>query len=130
MQYGYRIVEDMISGLSHFMEEKGVDKLSDLVGKALPNIVSADDIDRSFKIIPKIDYDKCVNCGRCYVSCFDAAHQAIDWEEGRKPVINDNCVGCHLCLNVCPVYDCITPGEIRFKEDREKHGVVYQHDYK
>lgn len=130
MQYGYRIVEDMISGLSHFMEEKGVDKLSDLVGKALPNIVPADDIDRSFKIIPKIDYDKCVNCGRCYVSCFDAAHQAIDWEEGRKPVINDNCVGCHLCLNVCPVYDCITPGEIRFKEDREKHGVVYQHDYK
>lgn len=130
MQYGYRIVEDMISGLSHFMEEKGVDKLSDLVGKALPNVVSAEEIDRSFKIIPKIDYDKCVNCGRCYVSCFDAAHQAIDWEEGRKPVINDNCVGCHLCLNVCPVYNCITPGEIKFKENRDKHVIVYQHDYK
>ena len=36
MQYGYRIVEDMISGLSHFMEDHGIDKLSDLVGVALP----------------------------------------------------------------------------------------------
>lgn len=130
MQYGYRIVEDMISGLSHFMEEKGIDKLSDLVGLALPNIVPAEDLDRSFKVIPKIDYDKCVGCGRCYVSCFDAAHQAIDWEDGRKPVINDNCVGCHLCLNVCPVYDCITPGEIQFKEGREEHEVSIQHNFK
>jgi dihydropyrimidine dehydrogenase (NAD+) subunit PreA len=130
MQYGYRIVEDMISGVSHFMEEKGVDKLSDLVGLALPNIVPAEDLDRSFKVIPKIDYDTCVGCGRCYVSCFDAAHQAIDWEDGRKPVINDNCVGCHLCLNVCPVYKCITPGEIVFKEERPEHEVHIQHEFK
>ena len=27
MQYGYRIVEDMISGLSHYMEDNGIDKL-------------------------------------------------------------------------------------------------------
>lgn len=130
MQYGYRIVEDMISGLSHFMDERGVDKLSDLIGLALPNIVPAEDLDRSFKVIPKIDYDKCVGCGRCYVSCFDAAHQAIDWEDGRKPVINDKCVGCHLCLNVCPVYNCITPGEIKFKEEREEHEVSVQHIFK
>lgn len=130
MQYGYRIVEDMISGISHFMDERGIDKLSDLVGKALPNIVPAEDLDRSFKVIPKIDYETCVGCGRCYVSCFDAAHQAIDWVEDRKPVINDNCVGCHLCLNVCPVYNCITPGEIKFKEGREAHEVDVQHVFK
>lgn len=130
MQYGYRIVEDMISGLSHFMDERGIDKIEDLVGMALPNIVPAEELDRDFKIIPKIDEDKCVGCGRCYVSCYDAAHQAIDWDgETRKPVINDNCVGCHLCLNVCPVLDCILPGEIKFKEGREVHDIEMKHNY-
>ncbi|MEG0250673.1 MAG: NAD-dependent dihydropyrimidine dehydrogenase subunit PreA [Peptostreptococcus sp.] len=130
MQYGYRIVEDMISGLSHFMDEYGFEKLEDMIGLALPNIIPAEDLDRSFKIIPSIDEDKCVGCGRCYVSCFDAAHQAIDWDkDNRKPIINDNCVGCHLCLNVCPVLDCILPGEVKFKEGREKHDIVMKHNY-
>lgn len=131
MQYGYRIVEDMISGLSHYMDERGIEKLEDLVGLALPNIVGADEIDRDFKIIPEINYDKCVKCGRCYVSCFDAAHQAIDWDsEERKPIINDNCVGCHLCLNVCPVFDCILPGEVKFKEGREEYEVRVKKEYR
>lgn len=130
MQYGYRIVEDMISGLSHFMEDNGFEKLEDMVGLALPNIVPAEDLDRSFKIIPKIDMDKCVGCGRCYISCFDAAHQAIDWDsENRKPSINDKCVGCHLCLNVCPVLDCILPGEVKFKEGRKVHDIVSKKYY-
>jgi len=130
MQYGYRIVEDMISGLSYYMEERGVEKLKDLVGLALPNIVGADEIDRSFRIIPKINEELCVGCGRCYISCYDGGHQAIDWnKENRKPTINDKCVGCHLCLNVCPVYQCITPGEVRFKENREPHEVALKTIY-
>lgn len=130
MQYGYRIVEDMISGLSYFMEEKGINKLEDLVGLALPNIIPAEDLDRDFKIIPDIDEEKCIGCGRCYVSCYDAAHQAIDWDDAnRKPIINDNCVGCHLCLNVCPVHECITPGEVKFKEGRTPHDVAQKTRY-
>lgn len=130
MQYGYRIVEDMISGLSYFMEEKGFNKVEDMVGLALPNIIPAEDLDRDFKIIPKIDEEKCIKCGRCYVSCYDAAHQAIDWDdENRRPIINDNCVGCHLCLNVCPVHECITPGEVKFKEGRTPHDVALKTRY-
>ncbi len=119
MQYGYRIVEDMISGLSLYLAEKGFEKLEDFVGIALKNIIPADDLERDFKIQPKIDYDKCVSCGRCYISCYDAAHQAIEWDnENRKPTIDEEkCVGCQLCLHVCPVYDCITPGKITFKEE-------------
>ncbi|WP_432663583.1 NAD-dependent dihydropyrimidine dehydrogenase subunit PreA [Wukongibacter baidiensis] len=125
MQYGYRIVEDMISGLSHFMEEKGFDSLDEMVGIALENIIPAEELDRDFKIIPKIDEDKCVGCGRCYISCYDGAHQAIDWnKDERRPEINDNCVGCHLCMNICPIEGCITPGEIQFKEGREVHDVI------
>jgi dihydropyrimidine dehydrogenase (NAD+) subunit PreA len=117
MQYGYRIVEDMISGLSIYCAEKGFNALSDMVGIALDNIIPADDLERDFKIIPKIDQDKCVGCGRCYLSCFDGAHQAIEWDaEKREPSIDDDlCVGCHLCIHVCPVRGCITPGKTVFK---------------
>ncbi len=125
MQYGYRIVEDMISGLSYFMEEKGFESLDEMVGIALKNIIPAEELDRGFLIIPNIDEEKCVGCGRCYISCYDGAHQAIDWNgDTRRPEINDNCVGCHLCLNICPVEGCITPGEVKFKEGREVHEVI------
>ena len=119
MQYGYRIVEDMISGLSLYLAEKGFEKLEDFVGIALKNIIPADDLERDFKIQPVINYDKCISCGRCYISCYDGAHQAIEWDnENRKPtILEDKCVGCQLCLHVCPVYDCITPGKITFKEE-------------
>lgn len=131
MQYGYRIVEDLISGLSHFMEDHGIEKVSDLVGIALPNIVPADDLDRSFKVYPKFDTESCIGCGRCYVSCFDAAHQAIDWDaENRKPILNEEkCVGCHLCLNVCPVMNCILPGKVVMKPGVEEHEVKIKTKY-
>ena len=132
MQYGYRIVEDMISGLSIYMEEHGVKKVADLVGKALPNIIPAEELDRNFKVIVKIDHEKCIGCGRCYVSCFDAAHQAINWDfENREPSVNDECVGCHLCINVCPVPDCILPGEIQYKDEskRTPKDIVFQTRY-
>lgn len=125
MQYGYRIIDDLCNGLEHFMDERGYNKLSDFIGLALTNIVPAEDIQRDFQIIPDVDYDKCIGCGRCYVSCFDAAHQAIDWDaEARKPIINDKCVGCHLCINVCPVIDCMTPGEVKFKPERKAYSVT------
>ena len=121
MQYGYRIVEDMISGLSHWMDERGYNNLDEFIGKALPNIIPAEDLDRSFMVLPDFNNKKCVGCGRCYVSCYDGGHQAIDWnEKKRRPVLNDECVGCHLCLNVCPVQGCITPGEIKWKGRAKK----------
>ena len=130
MQYGYRIVEDMCSGLMHFMDERGYNKLDDFIGSALKNIVPAEDLDRDFKVLPAFDDKKCIGCGRCYVSCYDAAHQAIDWnEKKRRPELNDNCVGCHLCLNVCPVQECITPGEIKFKEGRKETEIIVKKHY-
>jgi dihydropyrimidine dehydrogenase (NAD+) subunit PreA len=131
MQYGYRIVKDMISGLSHWMDERGFNKIDEFVGAALPNIIPADDVDRDYKLQVKFDDEKCVGCGRCYVSCYDGGHQAIEWdEENRKPSLDkDKCVGCHLCLNVCPVLDCLTPGEIVWKEGRKPHDVAFKHTY-
>ena len=55
----------------------------------------------------------------------------FDWdEEARRPRLNtDKCVGCHLCLNVCPVMDCITPGEIVIKPGREEHEIKIKTKY-
>ena len=117
MQYGYRIVEDMCNGLMHYMEEQKVDHLEDLVGLANKNIIPAEELDRDYIVYPQIDNDKCVGCGRCYISCYDGAHQAMEWnEETRRPNCNhDKCVGCLLCGHVCPV-GAISQGEIVFKK--------------
>lgn len=117
MQYGYRIVEDMKNGLMHYMEEQKVDHLEQLVGLANRNIIPAEELDRDYIVYPQIDENKCVGCGRCYISCYDGAHQAMEWdEEKRRPNCNhDKCVGCLLCGHVCPV-GAISQGEIVFKK--------------
>ncbi len=55
MQYGYRIVEDMIEGLSYYMKEKGFEKLEDMVGLANKNIIPAEDLDRGYIVYPKFN---------------------------------------------------------------------------
>lgn len=124
MQYGYRIIEDMCNGLSHYLEDQGYDSLEEMVGAASKNIIPCEELDRSYIVYPKIDLDKCVGCGRCYISCFDGAHQAIEFdEETRRPSVNkDKCVGCHLCATVCPVR-CISKGEIKFKKGAKEHEI-------
>lgn len=124
MQYGYRIVEDLINGLSHYLEDNGFDSLGEMIGLATKNIIPAEDLDRSYIVYPKIDSEKCVHCGRCYISCYDGGHQAITFDkETRNVTINqDKCVGCHLCANVCPV-QAIGKGEIVFKKNEKPHEI-------
>ena len=103
MQYGYRIIDDLVSGLQHYMQERGVSQLTDLVGEELPRFITPTDLDRETIVFPKVDRERCIGCGRCYTSCMDGGHQAITFDENRQPHIQGKrCVGCHLCLLVCP----------------------------
>ena len=103
MQYGYRIIDDLKAGLQHYMAERGITELKKLVGEELKNIVLPSGLDRETMVYPMIDKAQCIGCGRCYVSCMDGGHQAIEFGEDRKPkIIGSKCVGCHLCRLVCP----------------------------
>ena len=104
MQYGYRIIDDLILGLQRYMAKRGISELKDLVGEQLPKFLKPDHLDRDTIIYPKFDKELCVGCGRCEVSCNDGGHQAIvfDHETRRPRLVGTKCVGCHLCRLVCP----------------------------
>jgi dihydropyrimidine dehydrogenase (NAD+) subunit PreA len=103
-----------------------------VVGRSLPRISDFGNLDLSFRAVARIDQQKCIRCNLCYVACNDTAHQCIDLigndgrvvqpyayeaeSNGREEAVNSrpsvqvreqDCVGCRLCYNVCPVTDCI-----------------------
>ena len=103
MQYGYRIIEDMIDGTKRILAANGYNSITEIVGKALPKIVPTEDLERQSICYPKFYRERCVGCGRCYVSCYDGGHQALKMKDGHVTMDAKKCVGCHLCLTVCPV---------------------------
>ncbi|MBN2906978.1 MAG: NAD-dependent dihydropyrimidine dehydrogenase subunit PreA [Rhodobacteraceae bacterium] len=118
MTYGFKIVQEMISGLSAWMDQKGHAQLSDFVGMAVPNVSDWQYLNLNYITKAEIDQDACIKCGRCYAACEDTSHQAIAMGEDRSFTVKDEeCVACNLCVDVCPVEGCITmrrlaPGEV------------------
>lgn len=117
MKHGFRIIEDLCEGLSNWMDEKGFATIYDFIGKSVPTLTHWEDLDINYHHIAKIDQDKCIHCGLCYIACEDTSHQAINLEYGKpynKYTIKDEeCVGCNLCQLMCPVSGCITMEEHR-----------------
>jgi dihydropyrimidine dehydrogenase (NAD+) subunit PreA len=137
MHYGFRIVEDLCDGLSNWMDEKGFASVSNVIARSLSRISDFKDFDLSFKAVARIDQQKCIRCDLCYVACNDTAHQCIDLFDAQGNVVppgaydvrsngkndavdtrprvvvrEDDCVGCRLCYNVCPVENCIQMVEL------------------
>ena len=101
----------MISGLEQWMDEKGHANLQSIIGKATPNVTDWQYLNLNYISEAVIDQDKCIQCGRCHVVCEDTSHQAITQSVNGKrhfEVIDEECVGCNLCVSVCPVDQCIT----------------------
>ncbi len=126
MHYGFRIVEDMMDGLSRYMDDHGYATIEDFRGRAVPNVLDWGDLDLNYKIIAEIHTDLCIGCQLCYVACEDGAHQCIaphaasgngkvnvNGKGVHVPrIIEEECVGCNLCALVCPVEGCITMKEV------------------
>lgn len=137
MHYGFRIIEDLCDGLSNWMDSKGFLRIRDVVGKSLGRVSDFKDFDLAFRAVARIDPALCIKCNLCYVACNDTAHQCIDLiaadglpvephgydvhsngkqeAVGTRPqprVREEDCVGCRLCYNVCPVHGCIEMVEL------------------
>jgi dihydropyrimidine dehydrogenase (NAD+) subunit PreA len=137
MHYGFRIVEDLCDGLSNWMDSHGLKSIADVRGKSLSRISDFKNFDLAFRAVARIDPAKCIKCDLCYVACNDTAHQCIDHlgadgsrvpphsydvrSNGKQEAVStrpqprvreEDCVGCRLCYNVCPVEHCIEMVEL------------------
>jgi dihydropyrimidine dehydrogenase (NAD+) subunit PreA len=142
MHYGYRIIDDLIEGLSNYLDSHGMKSVNELRGRAVPSYQEWGDLDLNYQLIAKIDPKVCIGCQLCVTACNDGAHQCIFTGPDDKPrpphahavgpakaprplpigliagdrvpwVDEPECVGCNLCQLVCPVPGCITMVEER-----------------
>jgi dihydropyrimidine dehydrogenase (NAD+) subunit PreA len=122
MTHGFRIIEDLCEGLGQWMDEKGFAVTGDFIGRSVPTLTSWEELDINYHIVARIDPDKCIHCGLCYIACEDASHQSIALTQGHPynvyTIKEEECVGCNLCKLICPVDGCISMIE-------QRHGKEY-----
>lgn len=125
LRYGYRIVEDMIEGLSDYMLERNIKSLDEIIGKAAQKLTDPSNFETRYQVVSVIDETKCIGCGQCYISCHDGANQAIKFDSFKRKasVEEERCVGCLLCKHVCPVWDCISYKEVDTQVT--KHAAIF-----
>lgn len=112
MLFGFKIIKEMCSGLSDWMDKKGYVNISDFSGAATKNTTDWKYLNMNYKRIALINQDHCIQCGRCYAACEDTSHQSIAITEiaGVKEytIIEEECVGCNLCQVTCPEPEAIS----------------------
>ena len=121
MTYGFKVVQEMISGLSDWMDEKGFTSIDEIVGRSVPNMAAWQYLNLNYVTKAVINQDLCIKCGRCHIVCEDTSHQAITHTvDGKRKfeVIDEECVGCNLCVSVCPIENCITMEQIHGLDPR------------
>lgn len=104
MWQGYGHFQEILKGLAGYMEREGLDSWESIRGKALPYIVSIEDLAKEPPLMAQVDPEKCLNlkkggCELCGKVCF---YGAIAFAP-RMTLHRENCDGCGLCAEICPV---------------------------
>ncbi|MBR0445101.1 MAG: NAD-dependent dihydropyrimidine dehydrogenase subunit PreA [Clostridia bacterium] len=108
MRNGFGIIAKLLHGLDGYMQEKGFERVSDMVGKCLDTFEDHEKLDRSAKRTAVRNPELCIGCGKCCTACQNNGYGAIRME-GKQPVINpDQCRGCGFCTLACPEEGCLT----------------------
>ncbi|HBA60087.1 MAG TPA: dihydropyrimidine dehydrogenase [Elusimicrobia bacterium] len=98
MKYGYGIIDELNSGLSHLLEEKGYKSVGEFIGCALPNPVTGFMELTPVTGIPTVDADLCRHCGNCE----RCGYLAVKLDAQKVPQFDAaKCVGCSLCTKKC-----------------------------
>ena len=98
MKYGYGVIDELESGLSCLLEEKGYKSVEDFIGCALPQPVTGFMDLTPVKNIPQVDADLCRHCGNCE----RCGYQAVKLDGDKVPSFDPSkCVGCSLCAKKC-----------------------------
>ena len=130
MTYGFKIIDELTTGLAQWMDEAGHADIAAFQGRAVPNVTDWQYLNLNYITKARINQDLCIKCGRCYAACEDTSHQAISMSDGRVfDVIDEECVACNLCVNVCPVEGCITMEELQPGTVDPRTGRTVSDDY-
>ena len=98
MKYGLGYVDELHSGLSYLMEERGFRSVKELIGSALPNPITDFGALSPTKQLPQVVAALCQHCGNC-ARC---PYQAIELNHRGVPTFDPSrCVGCSLCAQKC-----------------------------
>ncbi len=98
MKYGLGYVDELHSGLSYLMEERGFRSVKELIGSALPNPITDFGALSPTKQLPQVVAALCQHCGNC-TRC---PYQAIALNGRGIPTFDPSCcVGCSLCAQKC-----------------------------
>ncbi len=97
-KYGYGIVRELRSGLSHLMAARGIHSVAELSGIAQPHPVRAFmDLDAA-KQVSACTQELCVQCA----NCSRCPYLAISVGRDAYPVTDaQRCIGCGLCVLQC-----------------------------
>lgn len=98
MKHGYGIVDDLHSGLSHLMAERGIRSVGRLIGCALPQPITGFMDLSPVKMISAVRAEMCRHCGNC-TRC---PYLAITPDAAKVPVTDPaRCIGCSICAQKC-----------------------------
>ena len=98
MKQGYGIIQDLESGTSFLMQQRGIMSMKELIGIAQPNPITDFMELTPVKKISDANHDFCVSCGNC-ARC---PYLAITLDEKGMPYTDPAlCIGCSICAKKC-----------------------------
>jgi dihydropyrimidine dehydrogenase (NAD+) subunit PreA len=98
MKHGVGIIQDLESGTSFMMQERGIQSVRELIGIAQPHPITDFMALTPVKKISSVDPVLCISCGNC-ARC---PYLAIELDENLIPHTDPaRCIGCSICAQKC-----------------------------
>lgn len=98
MKHGYGIIQELESGASFLMQQRGINSMKELIGIAQLNPITDFMALTPLKKISEANLEYCVSCGNC-ARC---PYLAISLDDKGFPHTDPAlCIGCSICAKKC-----------------------------